>query len=209
MPDPIVFDDFIEDDLIAELCGFLDPLSKPSPRFGISGTLGYPTSAVAASVGKTIRAINGYENTPGEATVLKLETLYGSIQTALENFYGVEMDLVNCNYQILTPGAENPLHSDSTKLDGSPWRDDGIPEELEYSALLYLNTYGVDYSGGEIYFPNQDVLIQPKKGQLVFFKGDVEHIHEVRKVESGIRKNFVFFFGRRGVASSGISYFEE
>ena len=140
MSDPVVFDDFIDDDLIAELCGFLDPLCKPSPRFGISGTLGYPTSAVAAAVGKTVRAINGYENTPSEVTVTKLENLYSYIQETLEKFYDVDMDLVNCNYQILTPGAENPLHSDSTKLDGSPWRDDGIPEELEYSALLYLNT---------------------------------------------------------------------
>lgn len=209
MPNPVVLDDFISDDLIVELCSFLDPISKPSPRFGISGTLGYPTSAQAAAVGKSIRAINGYENTPLEATVFKLENLYDSVQKTLENFYGIDMDLVNCNYQVLTPGAENPLHSDSTKLDGSPWRDDGIPEELEYSALLYLNTYGIDYEGGELYFPNQDMLIKPKKSQLVFFKGDVEHIHEVRKVTSGVRKNFVFFFGRRGVASSGISYFEE
>jgi len=162
------------------------------------GALGYKTSADAAEVGNTRRAINGYENTEHEEIVLRIEQMYSAVRSALENHFGVAMDLVNCNYQVLTEGAENPMHSDSTKLDGSPWRDDGIPEELEYSALLYLNDYGKDYQGGEIYFPLQDVLIKPKTGQLLFFKGDVDHIHEVRKVLGGVRKNFVFFFSKRG-----------
>ena len=201
MQDPVVLNKFISDELSKEFCDFLDPISKPTPRYGMSGALGYGTSSEAAEVGKTRRAINGFENTEHEATVLKIEQMYASVQSALEGHFGVEMDLVNCNYQILTEGGENPMHSDSTKLDGSPWRDDGIPEELEYSALLYLNNYGEDFQGGEVYFKLQDVLIEPKMGQLLFFKGDVEHIHEVRKVTGGFRKNFVFFFGKRGNVS--------
>ena len=208
MPNPVVLDGFISDELCQEFCNFLDPISKPSPRQSMSGALGYGTSAEAAEVGKTRRAINGFENTEHESTVLKLEEMYKSVRHALEEHFDVEMDLVNCNYQILTEGAENPMHSDSTKLDGSPWRDDGVPEELEYSALLYLNDYGVDFEGGEVYFKNQDVLIKPKAGQLLFFKGDVEHIHEVRKVLGGFRKNFVFFFGRKGNIS-GMRFFND
>lgn len=194
----VVIDKFIPDELSTEFCNFLDPLSKPSPRLGISGTLGYNTSAEASQVGLTRRAINGYENTEHEATVLKIEDMYLSVREAIEENFRIELDLINCNYQIMTEGAENPLHSDSTKLDGSPWRDDGVPEELEYSALLYLNNYDEDFQGGELYFPLQDILVKPEAGQLVFFKGDVQHIHEVRKVLGGSRKNFVFFFSKKG-----------
>lgn len=195
---PVLVEGFISDGLAIEFCDFLDPICKPSPRLGISGTLGYNTSADAAEVGKTRRAINGFEGTEHEGTILKIEEMYSAVQKALEDHFEVDMDLVNCNYQVMTEGAENPMHSDSTKLDGSPWRDDGIPEELEYSALLYLNNYEEDFQGGEVYFQLQDTLIQPRRGGLLFFKGDVEHIHEVRKVLGGARKNFVFFFSRRG-----------
>jgi len=198
MSDPVILDGFISDELSVEFCSFLDPICKPSPRLGMSGALGYNTSTEAAEVGKTRRAINGFDGTEHESTVLKIEQMYADVQKALEEHFGMEMDLVNCNYQVLTEGGENPMHSDSTKLDGSPWRDDGVPEELEYSALLYLNNYEEDFQGGEVYFELQDVLVKPKRGQLLFFKGDVEHIHEVRKVLGGARKNFVFFFARKG-----------
>lgn len=199
--DPVIVDDFISADLSSLLCSFLDPLCKPTPRKSMLGVIGYATSAQAAAVGTTVRALEGYDGTEHEDTVHKIEELYSAVKSTLEAHFQIEMDLINCNYQMLLEGAENPMHSDSTKLDGSPWRDDGVKEELEFSALLYLNDFDRDFTGGEIYFPKQDVLIQPKRGKLVFFRGDVEHIHEVRKVTYGSRKNFVLFFARKGNVS--------
>jgi hypothetical protein len=199
--DPVTLDSYIDDAMVSELVEFLDPLLKPTPRDGMRGALGYETSEIAAAVGSTIPAIGGYEGTDHEETVARLGQLYLKVRASMEEHFGVEMDLVNCSYQELTKGAGNPMHSDSTKLDGSPWRDDGIEEELEFSALIYLNTWGVDFTGGEIEFPLQNTVIKPKAGQLVFFRGDVEHLHEVKTVESGVRKNLVFFYGRRGNTS--------
>lgn len=205
--DPVVIDSFITEDQVAEFVSFLDPLLKETPRPGMRGALGYETSALAAAVGRGVPAVGGWENTPEEKIVRNLEDLYKNVQLLMEDHFNVQMDLVNCTYQELTEGAGNPLHSDSTKLDGSPWRDDGIEEELEFSALVYLNNWGKDFTGGEIEFPLQNVWIEPKEGQLIFFRGDVEHIHEVKTVISGIRKNLVFFFGRKG-NTSDLKYFE-
>jgi hypothetical protein len=82
-------------------------------------------------------------------------------------------------------------------LDGSSWNDgSGREDELEYSALLYLSDYGTDFTGGEIIFPKQNLTIYPTKGMLVFFRGDLEHPHEVNTIISGNRYAIVTFFGK-------------
>lgn len=206
--DPVVVEDFIDQSTCEVVMDLLDPLLQETPRFGIRGALGYETSVQAASVGNGTRALSNYNREAQEEAVSKLEEIYKNVKSEMERHFGLELDLVNCTYQELVEGAENLLHSDSTKLDGSPWRDDGVPEELEYSALVYLNNWGEDFTGGEIEFPLQNVLIHPRQGQLLYFKGDVEHIHEVKRVESGIRKNLVFFYARKGNISD-LRYFED
>ena len=206
---PIVLNDFIDTTLAKELVEFLDPLLKDGPRNAMRGALGYETSAIAASVGNGTPAVAGFEGTPSESTVRALENIYRRVRLSMEEYFGIEMDMVNCNYQELSEGGRNPMHSDSTKLDGTPWRDDGVEEELEFSALVYLNSIGVDFTGGEIEFPLQDVLIEPKAGQLVYFRGDIDHIHEVKTVTSGLRKVLVFFFARKGNVSSAPFFSED
>lgn len=205
--DPKVVDDYIDQNFVLELTSLLDPLLKPTPVPAMRGALGYENSAVAAAVGTSVSAIPELVGTDKEDVVNRLGELYLTVRSTLEEHFGVDMDLVNCSYQELSEGGSNPLHSDSTKLDGTPWRDDGVEEELEFSALIYLNDWGTDYTGGEIEFPLQNVVIKPKAGQLVLFRGDIDHIHEVKIVTSGVRKNLVFFFGRRGNVSND-RYFE-
>ena len=205
--DPKVVDDYIDQNFVLELTSLLDPLLKPTPVPAMRGALGYENSAVAAAVGTSVSAIPELVGTDKEDVVNRLGELYLAVRSTLEEHFGVDMDLVNCSYQELSDGGSNPLHSDSTKLDGTPWRDDGVEEELEFSALIYLNDWGTDYTGGEIEFPLQNVVIKPKAGQLVLFRGDIDHIHEVKIVTSGVRKNLVFFFGRRGNVSND-RYFE-
>lgn len=62
---------------------------------------------------------------------------------------------------------------------------DKVPAALiEIAVNLYLND---DYSGGEIYFPDYDLEIKPKSGQLIMFPGGHEFKHGVRTVTSGSR----------------------
>ena len=79
-------------------------------------------------------------------------------------------------------------HSDSHRNNGHPnetwWR--------KYSTVLYLND---DCSGGNTYFPDHDLTIEPKKGRLALFDAGLEYKHGVSEVTSGVRKNLIAFWG--------------
>ena len=55
---------------------------------------------------------------------------------------------------------------------------------IEYGALTYLND---NYEGGEIYFPDYDLIIKPEVGELILFPGTDRYIHGVKKVTKGNR----------------------
>jgi hypothetical protein len=115
----------------------------------------------------------------------------------LESFYKFPLNNYEGGLVKLVTGAKNGLHSDMYMLDGSSWNDgSGREDELEYSALLYLSDYGSDFTGGDIIFPKQEITIFPKKGMLVFFRGDLEHPHEVSVITGGSRYAMIMFFGK-------------
>lgn len=58
------------------------------------------------------------------------------------------------------------------------------PVLIEYAANLYLND---DFEGGELFFPERNLSIKPKAGQLILFPGGNEYIHGVKPVTSGTR----------------------
>lgn len=114
----------------------------------------------------------------------------------LETFYKKTLNRYEGGLVKLTAGAHNGLHSDMYQLDGSAWNDGtGRENEMPYSALLYLSNYGKHFKGGEIIFPQHDLCIYPESGDLVFFVGDLDHVHEVKKIISGERYAIIMFFG--------------
>jgi predicted 2-oxoglutarate/Fe(II)-dependent dioxygenase YbiX len=80
----------------------------------------------------------------------------------------------------------DPPHADCENLDGSPHP---YPNR-HYSVLIYLNT---DYTGGQIFFPNQNLTPNTSPGTLVQFKGTAEYLHGVTQVTSGERYTIVLF----------------
>lgn len=190
-----IFDEFLTEAECDQLISYLDTMAAPSPREGILVGMGYPTSTIASKAGYGEPPIFGLP--PGE-TNENLD-LVGDVlrrtRSKFEEVFGEEAWLTQCNYQVMTKGGFNPLHSDTTDLDGNPLQSDGTPEEMEWSGLIYLNNHGEEYEGGTIKFPKQDLEVFPRKGQLVMFKGDYEHVHEVPAVVWGDRKNLVFFYG--------------
>ena len=83
------------------------------------------------------------------------------------------------------PHADKELHlgPDAGKPNFFPWYD--------IAGLFYLND---DYEGGELYFPNQNIQFKPKAGSAHFFPGDMNYIHGVSEVKSGIRYTVPFFW---------------
>ena len=173
----------------------------PEPREGMASALGQRNSLEASKISFLNPAAELGEDEKENEAILFVSEIVNDIKKTMESYYKIELDLVNMNVSRIESGGGNGLHSDSTKNDGSPWRDDGVPEEIEYSALLYLSDHGSDFQGGEILFPQHEIELGPEKGMLVFFKGDHKHLHEVKVVTSGQRYTVVLFYGRKGNVS--------
>jgi hypothetical protein len=89
------------------------------------------------------------------------------------------------------PGQLQMPHADKELHEGE---DRGKPNDFPYydiAGLFYIND---DYEGGELYFPNQGIQFKPKAGAAYFFPGDMEYIHGVTQITSGIRYTVPFFW---------------
>ena len=204
--DPVVLENYFSDEDVSVMLRYPTKIQKPSALPYIMGAFGFKTSLEAdqVSMDRPITMLTG--DPSDDESILKITEAILAVRAEMEKFFGLELSMTNCNYANLLTGSFNPLHSDDSQLDGTPYNEN---EETEYSALVYLNDCGVDYEGGEIVFPLQDSVISPKRGMLVFFKGDHYHPHEVRTVTSGERKALVLFFGRRGNVSSEPMFYNE
>lgn len=78
-------------------------------------------------------------------------------------------------------------HSDSS---GNSGEDNGTSHRV-YSSLLYLND---DFTGGNIWFPNQNLEISPAPNKFITFNSDFEHLHGVKAVSNGVRYNITMFW---------------
>ena len=96
-------------------------------------------------------------------------------------------------------GANFDEHFDSEALSGSGKvqrlprysSSDKVPAALiEVAVNLYLND---EYAGGEMYFPDYEISIKPKPGQLIMFPGGHEFKHGVHTVTSGNRYTMASF----------------
>lgn len=85
-------------------------------------------------------------------------------------------------------GYEQHPHADGEEVDGGehPY------SYRKFGCVYYLND---DYEGGELYFPNFDIEIKPQSNMVIFFPGDVLHLHGVRNVTKGVRHTIASFWG--------------
>jgi predicted 2-oxoglutarate/Fe(II)-dependent dioxygenase YbiX len=89
------------------------------------------------------------------------------------------------------PGQFQNPHADKELHQGD---NAGKPNDFPYydlAGLFYLND---DYEGGELYFPKQGIQFKPKKGAAYFFPGDLNYIHGVTEITSGVRYTCPFFW---------------
>jgi hypothetical protein len=188
-----------------DIIAALSPYLVASERFGMAETRFPDYMRVLQDVydGKSIFI----SKDTYKAGLLYTNTI-NRVAKEINKFYDVDVVPINPQMAEISEGGKNDgLHCDSVQLDGTPW-DDGnaMLEDLEFSALVYLNSSGVDYTGGEIYFPNQDMTIVPKIGQMIFFRGDIDHPHGVSEVTSGKRYALVLFYGRSDRVKAYLQY---
>jgi len=84
-------------------------------------------------------------------------------------------------------GETGSPHSDSTGNNG----EDNGTSYRKFSALIYL---GGTFSGGNLFFPNQDKTIIPQPNLLVMFPSTYEYMHGVTEIFSGVRYSLTSFW---------------
>jgi predicted 2-oxoglutarate/Fe(II)-dependent dioxygenase YbiX len=191
----VVIEKYFTNEEVSEMLHYAEKIKSPGHIDNIGGAYGFRTSVEAdrLSLDNPITQLTG--NTSDDNSILAFTQGAIRVKKEIERSFGLELSFTNCMYAYMLPGATNPLHSDNSRLDGTPYHED---EETDYSALIYLNDSGTDYKGGDIFFPLQDLTISPKSGTVIFFKGDYHHPHGVTEVTEGERKTIVLFFALRG-----------
>jgi hypothetical protein len=72
-----------------------------------------------------------------------------------------------------------------------PHVDTESAESNHIASIYYLND---DFTGGELCFPEFNINIKPKPNSLVFFPGNENYLHEVKKISSGNRYSSSMWF---------------
>ena len=90
----------------------------------------------------------------------------------------------------LLSGDSHIAHADNERRKHGRWVPNHTPQR-DYTGLLYLND---NFTGGELVFPDRDVVIIPKAGLLVGFPSNHKFVHAVPKVLSGKRYSLPVWF---------------
>lgn len=85
------------------------------------------------------------------------------------------------------PGIEQRPHADKQLNDGQP---NAFPD-YDLNSLFYYND---DFDGGELFYPQHDIVVKPKPGLAVFHPGDVNYLHGVSMITSGYRYTTPSFY---------------
>lgn len=77
--------------------------------------------------------------------------------------------------------------------------DQNSTAHYTYSGLLYLSTYGVEFTGGRLFFYGKDEvtveqIVEPRRGRVAIFTSGPENPHNVEKLTSGNRYTLSFWF---------------
>jgi hypothetical protein len=182
---PIILENFISEEDIEKIVKVMSDMESGTPDGKVLGALGLQSSFRANEININNPVIPLSDNQDKNDVSLILTQTMINVRESIEKFFNVELSLRQMNYVNMLEGSWNDVHTDTIR---------GNDYKTEYTGLLYLSE---DFGGGELCFPTIDLLIKPKPGLLVYFKGDHTLPHEVKHITSGSRKHVVMFFGRR------------
>jgi hypothetical protein len=117
--------------------------------------------------------------------------MQGRLKAEVDKFFKVDALPTSAAVVRWLPGQLQMPHADKELHIGD---DRGKPNDFPYydlAGLFYLND---DYEGGELYVPEQGIQFKPKAGSAYFFPGDMNYIHGVTEITSGVRYVCPFFW---------------
>lgn len=120
-----------------------------------------------------------------------IENLVNRLKPVIESFFKVEAQPTSPAMVRWLPGQYQLPHADKELHEGEHRGKPNDFPHYDLASLFYLND---DYVGGELYFPIQGITLKPKPRAAYFFPGDMNYIHGVTTIESGIRYTCPFFW---------------
>jgi len=91
----------------------------------------------------------------------------------------------------LGSGGHHSRHADNCRQnEKGDWVPNHTPQR-DASAIYYLNE---TFDGGEIVFDRERLAVKPRRGLLLAFPSDGDHVHEVLPVRSGVRYTMPIWF---------------
>ena len=88
-------------------------------------------------------------------------------------------------------GEHHSRHGDNCRQnEQGDWVANHTPHR-DVSAICYLND---EFDGGEIFFERAQLTIKPRRGLVLAFPSDADHVHEVLPVRSGVRYTMPIWF---------------
>ena len=130
-------------------------------------------------------------NATDKKIVEVIKGMQARLKVEVDKFFRVDAKPTSAALVRWLPGQLQMPHADKELHEGD---QRGKPNDFPYydiAGLFYLND---DYEGGELYFPLQRIQFKPKRGAAYFFPGDMNYIHGVTEITSGIRYTSPFFW---------------
>lgn len=111
---------------------------------------------------------------------------------------GDQIYLTNSEIYMHPTGVGLKMHVDDHVLDKKTGEVIGADYYRGITAVVYLND---DFEGGELWFPDQNILIKPKPGLMVVFPSNKKFPHQVNPITSGRRFAYQRVYGIEDAAT--------
>ncbi|XP_061665391.1 urotensin-2 receptor 2 [Syngnathoides biaculeatus] len=119
--------------------------------------------------------------------------LYRDVRKRIQTLIAEEFGLDQALMYLTKPTFFSRINSTIAKTQHDEYWHPHIDKvtygSFDYTSLLYLSDYGVDFTGGRFVFMDQDgnKTVEPKAGRVSFFSSGSENLHRVEKVTWGTR----------------------
>lgn len=184
----------VENILPPETCDFLVKFTKENPKAFQSDA-----QLIGQFKDKTLsyKLLHTSMNSPFKEVERSLNYARFLGQSLIYKNFGELVFPDNTELTFWNPGDKMSVHSDNSWQKDAP---DHIKETehptkyRDYSVIFYLND---DYKGGEIYFPDHDIKIEPKKGMAVVFPSNGDYNHGVKEIKNSQRMTIPIWYSKQ------------
>ncbi|KAI4313653.1 hypothetical protein L6164_026612 [Bauhinia variegata] len=148
-----------------------------------NSTVGYRPNVFSTTLSHLIATNSSY-------LVMPFIPIRERLKDKVEEFFGCEYELFIEFTGLISwsRGASIGWHSD----DNRPYL-----KQRDFSVVCYLNSYGIDFSGGLFHFQDgEPTSIMPMAGDVVMYTADNCNIHSVDEITDGERLTLTLWFSR-------------